>query len=110
MLLANKVTQRMKEKYQDGLRADARLFILETLSRQIDGRLNDSGLTKMLDSFGWRRTRDWVRTQIRALSELGAVEVEAGEGFVIARLTEIGRNHVDQRSLLEGVSRPRDPA
>lgn len=88
--------------------ADARLCILKELSLQTDGRLNEVGLQHVLDLFGIKRSRDWVRTQLRALDELGAVRIaEIGTVFV-ASLTKLGRDHVDLRAVIEGVSRPAD--
>lgn len=94
--------------YADALAADARLCILQELGRQTDGRLNDAALIRVLDIYGIRRSRDWTRTQLRALDELGAVNItEAGE-IMIASLTKLGRDHIDRRCLIEGVMRPAD--
>lgn len=93
---------------QDLIVADARLVILRELSTQVDGRLNEVGLAHVLDAFGIRRSREWVRTQLRALEELGAVMVtEVGTVFV-ASLLRLGRDHVDRRAVIEGVARPSD--
>jgi ribosomal protein L12E/L44/L45/RPP1/RPP2 len=87
---------------------DARLAILNELAKQVDGRLNDQAMTHVLDVIGVRRSRDWVRTQIRALAELDAVRlIEAGE-LLVAELTSTGRDHVERRIIIEGVARPRD--
>lgn len=87
---------------------DARLAILNELAKQVDGRLNDQAMTHVLDVIGVRRSRDWVRTQLRALAELDAVRlIDAGE-LLVAELTATGRDHVERRIIIEGVSRPRD--
>lgn len=92
--------------YDQFIAENARLVILKELSRQPDGRLNDAMLEKVLDVFGIRRSRDWVRTQLRKLQELGAVHItEAGTVFVAA-ITRAGVDHVERRSFLEGVDRP----
>lgn len=92
--------------YEEHLAEDARLVILRELARQTDGRLNDTILTAALDNFGHRRSRDWVRTQIGKLSELGAVTtVEAGT-VRIASITRAGLDHVERRSVIDGVARP----
>lgn len=94
--------------YAEAYIADARLCILKELSRQLDGRLNEVGLMHVLDTFGMKRSRDWVRTQLRALDELGGVNVaEVGTVFV-ASLTKLGRDHVERRAVIEGVARPAD--
>ena len=92
--------------YDDHLAEDARLAILKELFAQTDHRLNESVLTSMLDAFGFRRSRDWVRTQMRKLAELGAVRVTSAGGVLIAELTRAGADHVEKRSAIEGVKRP----
>jgi len=88
------------------LTADARLVILKELARQPDGRLNETLLTTVLDTFGHRRSREWVRTQIRKLEELGAVKAMEAGTVLIAAITRVGLDHVERRSFLEGVARP----
>ena len=92
----------------DAIAHDARLAILQELARQVDGQLNDGTLTRVLDVIGIRRSRDWVKTQLRALEQLDAVSLTETSGMLIAELREAGRDHVDRRGLIEGVSRPRD--
>lgn len=95
-----------KETYAEVLIKDARLVILKELSKQVDGRLNDNSLTAVLDHFGHRRSRDWVRTQINKMEELGAVtKTEAGT-VIIAEITRAGLDHVDRRSIIEGIAKP----
>lgn len=92
--------------YNEFLTLDARLILLKELATQIDGRLNETILTAALDRFGHRRSREWVRTQLRKLAEIGAVaNVEAGT-VIIATITRAGIDHVERRSVLEGVARP----
>lgn len=87
---------------------EARLAILGELAKQVDGRLNDQAMTHVLDVIGVRRSRDWVRTQLRALAELDAVRlIDLGE-LLVAELTATGRDHVERRIIIEGVARPRD--
>jgi hypothetical protein len=90
----------------EAIEQDGRLIILKELGRQTDGRLNETLLTTVLDIYGITRSRDWVRTQIRALAELGAVTfTEQGTVFV-AEITRKGIDHVDRRIVLEGVAKP----
>lgn len=85
---------------------EARLAILKALSQQTDERLSDVMLKQVLDIYGYRRDRDWVRTQLRKLADLGAVSLtEAGE-VLFARLEPPGRDHLEERSILVGVMRP----
>ena len=92
--------------YQEHLQADARLVILKELTLQMDGRLNERGLEKVLDAFGFRRTREWIRTQLRMLEQLGAVLLVEQGTVLVAEITRAGIDHVERRSVIEGVARP----
>lgn len=92
--------------YEDHVAADARLTILKELAAQTDGRLNEALLTRVLDSFGHRHTRDWVRTQLRALADLGAVRLAEAGSVLVAAITRTGVDHVERRAIIEGVARP----
>lgn len=92
--------------YGEHLAKDARLVILRELARQTDGRLNDTILTTVLDGFGHRRSREWVRTQIGKLEELGAVTRVTAGSVLIAAITRAGLDHVERRSVIDGVARP----
>lgn len=94
----------------DQIAEDARLIILRELARQSDGRLNDLVLGRVLDKMGVSRTREWLRTQLTRLEELEAVRVETIGPIVVVQLRQAGRDHVDRRALLAGVSRPADEA
>lgn len=87
---------------------DARLVILQELARQNDARLNEMSLTHVLDAMGIYRSRDWVRSQLRALADLDAVKLVEAGSVMVATLTRTGRDHVERRALLSGVSRPDD--
>ncbi|MBB4066262.1 VpaChn25_0724 family phage protein [Gellertiella hungarica] len=88
------------------LTEDARLVILKALAQESNNTLNESILTKVLETFGHTRSREWVRTQLLKLQELGAVRtVEAGT-VVIASLTQAGLDHVERRSIIAGIARP----
>ena len=92
--------------YSELKRNDARLTILKSLHGEKDGRLNESILTMILDTFGHRESREWVRTQMRALEDLGAVTVIEVGTVLIASITRLGIDHVDRRAIIEGISRP----
>jgi len=94
--------------FADVIAHDARLCILKELAQQTGGRLNESTLQRVLDAFGIARTRDWVRTQLRALDDLGAVNITEMGTVMIATLTKSGRDHVERRAVIEGISRPSD--
>lgn len=92
--------------YDEFMTKAARLVILKELAQQADGRLNEVILERVLDVFGHRRSRDWIRTQLRKLQELGAVHVDEVGTVMVATLTRAGLDHVERRSFVEGVDRP----
>ncbi len=92
----------------DQIEEDGRLVILRELAAQLDARLNEVALIRALDVFGIKRSRDWVRTQLHVLQELGAIRVTEVGGFRVATLRQAGRAHVDRRGVIEGVARPAD--
>ncbi len=99
--------------YEQQCQEDARLAILAELARQTDASLNDLSITRIIDAIGIRRSREWVGTQLTKLAELGAVTMRetefGGVGKVtVATLTRAGRDHVDRRSRIVGVSAPAD--
>ncbi len=92
--------------FETYLTEDARLTILKELARQIDGSLNDTMLTRVLDTFGHRRSREWTRTQILKLREVGAVTTAEAGSVLIASITRAGVDHVERRSVIDGIARP----
>lgn len=94
----------------DAIAADARLMILQELARQTDGRLNELLLGRVLDTYGIRRDRDWVATQLRKLEALGAIELMTAGTVLVAHILRPGRDHVEERAVIEGVTRPAEAA
>jgi len=92
--------------YDDYLAAGARLVILKELAKWPDGRLNEADLTIVLDTFAYRRSREWVRTQLNKLTELGAVSTTQAGSVMIATITRAGLDHVERRAVIEGIARP----
>jgi hypothetical protein len=88
------------------LAEDARLVILKALAQEQNNTLNEAILTKVLETFGHTRSREWVRTQILKLQELGAVKTMEAGTVVIASLTQAGLDHVERRSIISGIARP----
>lgn len=89
------------------LQEDARLRILQALAQQTDHRLSDIMLGHALDAWGIRRSRDYVRTQLRGLAEVGAVVIrEDSDAVMVAEITPLGRDHVLRRGIIDGVKRP----
>lgn len=96
----------VRQDVLDALAADARLFVLRELARQIDGRLNELSIARVLDLSGIKRSREWTATQLRKLEELDAIALVDASGLLIAEITRTGRDHLDQRSIIAGVTRP----
>ena len=92
--------------YQTIIAEDCRLIILRQLAKEPDNRLNETILTRVLESFGHLKSRSYVRTQVRKLEELGAVRVIEAGSVLVAQLLQPGLDHVERRSFLEGVGRP----
>lgn len=83
---------------------EARLAILGELNRQRDGRLNDSLLDGALSELGFSRSRDWLRTQLRKLEELGAVRLTEVGDVMIAAITRAGIEHYERKSNIDGIA------
>jgi hypothetical protein len=92
----------------DAIAADARLMILKELRKQVDGRLSELLIRRVLDVYGVRRDRDWIVTQLRKLEALGAIELQDAGDILVARILPAGRDHVDERAVMEGITRPSD--
>jgi len=96
--------------YDEKIAEDGRLVILKELAAQVDGRLNEVSLQRVLDAFAIKRSREWVRTQLRKLAELEAVRLTEAGTVMIAQIRTLGRNHVEHREVIDGVTRPSDDA
>lgn len=88
------------------IRQEARLTILRALDEQSDGRLNSELLRVTLEQFGITKSRDWVHDELNWLQEMGAVTVIAAGTVRVATLTSKGADHVQRRTVIEGVKRP----
>lgn len=99
--------------YEQRCQEDARLAILAELAQQRDATLNSRSLASLIDLVVPRKTREWVETQIDWLESMGTVKVQRsdlpGLGPVsIAQITRLGRDHVERRITVHGISRPTD--
>ncbi|MBE0691522.1 MAG: hypothetical protein IH590_00290 [Aquamicrobium sp.] len=92
--------------YEQHLAEDARLVILKELAKQPGGSLNETLLARVLDTYGHRRSRDWLRTQLRKLDELGAIKLSEAGTVMIGEITRTGMDHVERRAVIDGVARP----
>jgi hypothetical protein len=84
---------------------DGRFIILRELADQADGRLNEASLRRVLDGHGIKRSRDWLVSQLNHLVELEAIRLHKAGDVLIAEIKSAGRDHVEQRVLLPGVTR-----
>ena len=96
--------------YNTFLAEKGRLVILQALAREFNGHLREDLLQKVVDVCLLSRSIEWVRTQMRKLEEVGAVDITEDNGKLIAGLTRIGRDHVERRSPIEGIAWPEDEA
>lgn len=99
--------------YDQQCQEDARLAILAELAQQRDARLNSRNLQTVVDQIVRNRSREWVELQLRWLGSMGAINlVESnlpGLGPVhLATLTRLGRDHVERRQFIPGVTLPAD--
>ena len=92
--------------YPEYQRKDARLTMLRALHEQPDDRLNETILLMTLASFGYRKTKEFVRTELRVMEELGAVRLHPAGEFLVAEITAAGSAHVERVSTIEGIARP----
>ncbi len=93
--------------FQEHMRDDARLRILQTLKGETNGKLGDAMLEHALDGYGHSKSRDWIRTQLRAMAELGAVTIVVDtQATLVVELTRAGLDHVRRRGVIEGIKRP----
>jgi len=85
---------------------NVRLIILRELNGQTDHQVNETIMSKVLEEFGHRKTRDYIRTQFRKLEELGAIRIRVVNSVLVAQLLRPGLEHLQRRAFLEGVGRP----
>lgn len=96
----------MTTSFQRHIEEDARLVVLKELAIEGNGRLNDGVLSDVLNAYGHSRSRAWVRTQLRAMEELGAIRVTEAGTVLIAQITQAGVDHVLRRGRIEGIKQP----
>lgn len=91
--------------YDQFLVGNARLVLLRSLV-DMQGAANETILHAELDRFGHRRSRDWLRTQMRWLESVGAVKISEAGSQLVASITRAGVDHVERRAVIEDVARP----
>lgn len=93
--------------YDKYITEDRRLCLLRTLAGQTDGTLNESILQRAIGNYGHNVSRDVVKQDLRWLAEVGAVANKEVAGYLIATLTDRGLDHVERRTAIDGVARPK---
>jgi Fe2+ or Zn2+ uptake regulation protein len=83
-----------------------RITLLRLLAEQPDYALNDSLIRDMVPQYGFRPSRDSVRTQLAWLAEQGLVTVDCNGVCHVAHLTERGEEVAKGYATVPGVKRP----
>lgn len=91
------------------IREEARLIVLRALREQVDERLNSNLILPVLETYGIRKTREWLHAELDWLADMGAIKVTRVASVVIATLAERGAQHLDRLIAIEGVKRPSRP-
>lgn len=99
---------RRSKDYSQYLTERGRLVILQVLAAEFNGHLREELIQRALDAKFLERSLDWLRTQLHALAEIGAIKIIDDDGSLIASITRTGRDHVDRRTPLGGVAWPED--
>ena len=97
----------MTTRFKQELDKDARLQVLRTLANETSGKSSARALIVALEDSGHPpKSEDYVKQQLRHLSEVGGVTLFESGIHLLAEITRAGLDHVARRSVLEGVGRP----
>lgn len=94
---------------RDIIREEARLIILRDLFSQPNYSNRDVYLMQELESYSIKKSREWVREEMRYLERVGAVKITTIEDLMMARLLPKAVEHLEDRIIIEGVKRPTQP-
>jgi len=83
-----------------------RITILRLLVERSDYTLNDSLLRDLVPQYGFRPSRDVLRTQLAWLEEQGLVSLECNNGCHVAQLSDRGEEVAKGYATCPGVKRP----
>ncbi len=92
--------------FSDFARRDLRLTILKALAAQPGYTANENILQHEARAVGLNRTREVIRTEMRYLADVGAVEVTEFGSVMIAKLRARGQDHVSGLTVIDGVNLP----
>ena len=92
--------------YEDYKRRDLRLIILKSLAKHPGYQANSNVLAMEAEAFGHAVSRDVINTEIRKLSELGALTLREAGSVLVATLSLRGLEHVQAKTVIDGVLQP----
>ncbi|MFT4099117.1 MAG: hypothetical protein QM651_18500 [Rhodoblastus sp.] len=83
---------------------EARLFILQQLASERDGRGTAARLKPLLrDLLAINRPIEWVETQVAFLREMGAIVAHPTSVVTVIEITDVGREHLSRALPIAGV-------
>lgn len=92
--------------YQEHKTRDLRLVLLKSLSKQPGFKANETVLQIEAEAFGHACSRDVIRSEMRKLEELGAASLAEAGSVLVATLTRRGKEHVEAKTVIDGVNQP----
>jgi len=96
----------MVRSFEDFEAEHIRLTILRLLHRQPSYAANDSVIYDALEMFGFKVSRDRVRTELGWLEEQRLIQREDLGQLIVATATQRGVEVAQGRVLISGVKRP----
>lgn len=97
-----------KAAVQQKLAENRRLAILRLLGEDLDLSLNTSMLEDALELLGINVSRDVIHADGAWLEEVGAISIERLDPVVIYKLSELGVNHLKNKTVIPGIKKPRN--
>jgi len=92
--------------YSAFMQRDLRLTILKSLAAQPGYTANETVLQHEAEAVGIKRPREVIRTEMRFLEGLGAIDLREFGSVLIGTLKQRGHDHVKALALLDGVNPP----
>jgi Fe2+ or Zn2+ uptake regulation protein len=92
--------------YETVITEQLRCNLLRLLAEAPGYTANDSVLGDLAEEFGFRPSRDAIRTQLAWLAEQGLVTVNTVKSCHVATLTGRGEDVAQGRATVPGVKRP----
>lgn len=93
-------------EFSELITADIRLVILRALEQDLGYSHNESIIHSVVERFGHKCSRDFVRTQLGWLREQGLVTIEDVAGYMVATISMRGADVARGRATVPGVKRP----